>query len=619
MIPQQLLTCISAKKALATMVMLSLLPKCSTLPSQQACIQPATHFEQNSFALAPTSKAVEPATILDVLGQRPEFSELLKTIQKDKALTKLLADPNNQLMMFAPNNEAFDSLSDIQIPTRDLLMYHISRHPHNTTVLRAEPLVDSMYEADGLDGAAQYLRISPQHPSIPSATIPRPSFWRFDSEWIDQDEDQVDYGGNSNDHAGHRAPPAANELYVNRAKIIIPNLVTTSGSIVHGVNRIVQPPGDTILDEVLRHDLMFSTLTKAWTQTQVDVHVRDSKSITLFAAPDKAWKALPKKLKKWLFSNKGREHLKIFTMYSIGERTLYTPEIFNLTNDDGSKSPDYKEIAVQSMLKSPEYQLHVKGEMLRDDENDSLLFSEDLIQRVAEYLVDEVGLHPGDLARATLQELKMAAILNRGDANDGDGDDDDDGGKGGKHHYPHRDPNHRHHHNHKTHKHHKDHRHDGGDGDKKPAPGIERNEILVNKKAKIVHGYENWIAGNGVIHVIDQVLIPPKSEGCKGMSKTECAAWQHMWQLASADDDDEGEQEEEEDEVVVESYLDELLGGTGRALNMPWAESSKSCLFGNFEHCGLFHDAHNMLKFDNIDNNDDDGMEGNAELEGGWL
>ncbi|KAF9978913.1 hypothetical protein BGZ73_008418 [Actinomortierella ambigua] len=549
-----------------------------------------------NFSIASANVATDAATIMDILGQRPEFSELLKTIQKDKELTDLLADANTQLTLFAPDNEAFDSLSDIQIPTRDLLMYHISPHPFNMTHLRVEPLVESMYEVGGLNGSPQFLRVSPQHPSIPSATIPRPSFWRFEPEWIDQDE-----GREAEDDAKHTAgscPMQAEDLYINRAKIIIPDLATTSGSYVHGVNRIIQPPGDTVLDEVLRHGNMFSILTQAWASTQVDVHVRDSKGITLFAAPDKAWKALPKKLKKWLFSNQGREHLKILTMYMIGDRTLYTPEIFNRTNEDGSTNPDYKEIWIQSLLNSPEYQLRVKGQLLRDDENEDK-FPVSLLRGIANYLMDEMGLTSGDLMRATLQELKMAATLDRRRI-DGDGGEDD------KHHYPHRNPNHPHHHDHKTHKHHKNHHHEGGGGRRKP-PIIERNDILVNNKASVVHGYENWIAGNGVIHVIDQVLMPPKTEGCKGMSKTECAAWQHMWHLASSEDDEE--------EEVIESYFDDFLSVDDKELNLPWDEGSRTCLFGNFEHCGLLHDVHSMVQFDN---NDDD-MEGDTELEGGWL
>jgi hypothetical protein len=77
----------------------------------------------------------------------------------------------------------------------------------------------------------------------------------------------------------------------------------------------------------MRRGMHFTYLNKAWSKTGVDARVRDGKSMTLFAAPDKAWEALPEKLLKWMFSDEGREHLKVFGMYQIANKVIYTPEI----------------------------------------------------------------------------------------------------------------------------------------------------------------------------------------------------------------------------------------------------------------------------------------------------
>jgi hypothetical protein len=128
---------------------------------------------------------------------------------------------------------------------------------------------------------------------------------------------------------------------------------------VHGVNRIIRPPGETILDEVMRRGMHFTYLSKAWTETGVDGRVRDGKSMTLFAAHDKAWKALPKRLLKWLFSDRGREHLKIFSMYQIANKVVYTPDILNKTNGDGKST--YPRLDLHTLLNSPAFELHVQG------------------------------------------------------------------------------------------------------------------------------------------------------------------------------------------------------------------------------------------------------------------
>ncbi|CAO3575184.1 unnamed protein product [Mortierella alpina] len=395
--------------------------------------------------------------------------------------------------MFAPTNQAFDTVSDIDYPTRDVLMYHLSDRVYNSSSLREEHVIKSLYESPGLNNAAQLLRISLEEPHIPSTSFHSSPLWGAAEPkiWIpDVDEDDVSEDQDSG-------------LYINRARVIIPDLMAQSGAIVHGVNRIIKPPGETVMDEITRRGSHFSYLVKAWTETGVDLRVRDSKGVTLFAAPDKAWNGLSKKLMKYLFSNQGREHLKIFMMYQVATRPVYTPEIFNKTSEDGRHEDHYHEIVLQSMLNSPRYKLIVQGKERKAIPIETLSHSK----------IDYKPKGEADLIEAY--------------------DDSMDRLRRYSHHRSHeRRRRHRH-------RHHDDYqRYEGGGGHKQPYPSLpkpRRDDIIVNKHARVEHGYENWIAGNGVIHVVDQVLMPPRSKGCENMSALECAAWETIWDLGHLD------------------------------------------------------------------------------------
>ncbi|KAF9185515.1 hypothetical protein BGZ51_002637 [Haplosporangium sp. Z 767] len=439
-------------------------------------------------------------TILDILGERREFSKLLEL-----------------RTLFAPTNEAFESIPDTDHPTHDELLYHISNQAYSSSQLHKENVIKSLYKSSGLNNAAQLLRISLDRPYIPSTSF-KASLWGMKSEaWIKElDED------------GDDAETLASPIYVNHAKVVTPDLVAKSGAIVHGVNRIIRHPGATAVDEIMSRRVHFTYLTKAWTDTGVDGHIRDAKGVTLFAAPDKAWKELPKKLRKWLFSDRGREHLKIVAMYQAGNRPLYTPEIFNKTREDGKPGEGYRDIVLQSLLHSPQFELHVHAKETKSG------LTEDSSHSKIEYkpkgLTDLIEDFRGRFKSAELidwDELAPSAPDNQND-----------------HHYPHRNPDHSHHHPHRggkhhSHRHHRHHRgvpHNGGGGGPelpRPNPAPRRDDIFVNGKACVIHGYENWIAGNGVIHVVDQVLMPPRSKGCESMSAMECAAWETMWDLAN--------------------------------------------------------------------------------------
>lgn len=183
-------------------------------------------------------------------------------------------------------------------------MYHISSQAYNSSSLHGEALIKSLYDSPGLNNSPQFLRISLEHPSIPSTSV-RNSLWGVEPEiWIPELElDVMDA-----EEAG---------LYINHAKVIQPDLIAQSGGIVHGVNRIIRPPGETILDEVMRRGIHFTFLTKAWAETGVDAHVRDGKSLTLFAPRDNAWKGMNSALTERVALARRKIHSKAFSCVSI--------------------------------------------------------------------------------------------------------------------------------------------------------------------------------------------------------------------------------------------------------------------------------------------------------------
>lgn len=258
--------------------------------------------------------------------------------------------------------------------------------------------------------------------------------------------------------------------------------------------------------------------------------------------------ALPKRLVKWLFSNKGRDHLKIFTMYQIGNRAVYTHDIFNKTLDDGTPAKKYREISLQTLLNSPEYQLKIQGKAKRSflDEEEGQLPS--LKPKGLTDLIgwkDFVHMNDGPIPLPTQPLPSPTDEVPPPIPESGHPDHPNLPDQPG--HYPHKNPNHPHHlrkhHKHRNyhkyfnHRHHEPHN-SGNDDRKAPKHAIRRDEIFVNGKARVVHGHENWIAGNGVIHVTDKVLMPPRRKGCHMMSTLECSVWETLWDLASADHED---------------------------------------------------------------------------------
>lgn len=164
-------------------------------------------------------------------------------------------------------------------------MYHISDHAYSSSRLYKKDVINSLYESPGLNNAAQLLRISLDHPKIPSTSF-KASFWRMEPEvWIEELDGDVD---------GDDAGTLPHSLYVNHAMVILPDIVAKSGAVVHGVNSIIRLPGETVVDEIVRRGVHFSFLTRSWSKTGVDGHIRDAKGATLFAAPDKAWKGMQK-------------------------------------------------------------------------------------------------------------------------------------------------------------------------------------------------------------------------------------------------------------------------------------------------------------------------------------
>lgn len=204
-------------------------------------------------------------------------------------------------------------------------------------------------------------------------------------------------------------------------------------------------------------------------------------------------------------------------MYQIANKVVYTPDILNKTNGDGKST--YPRLDLHTLLNSPAFELHVQGKARKSTGKDECSHRK----------IDYKPLGLTDL----VETFKFRKLFGLGDPTTPTPGEPD-------HHFPHKDPDHPHHHPHKGGKHHGHHRkhpHNGDGGGGKPKhPGSatpRRDEIIVNGKAQVLQGLENWIAGNGVIHVVDKVLMPPRSKGCEKMTALECSAWETMWDLGN--------------------------------------------------------------------------------------
>jgi len=211
---------------------------------------------------------------------------------------------------------------------------------------------------------------------------------------------------------------------------------------------------------------------------------------------------------KWLFSDRGREHLKIFSMYQIANKVVYTPDILNKTNGDGKST--YPRLDLHTLLNSPAFELHVQGKVRKSNEKD------ESSHKKIEY--KPLGLT--DLIETFKFRTRFGLTPTPTPAEP-------------DHHFPHTGGKR---HSHRHHGHHRKHQHNGDGGGKPKHPGSaasRRDDIIVNDNAQVIHGLENWIAGNGVIHVVDKVLMPPRSKGCEKMTAFECSAWEMMWDLGN--------------------------------------------------------------------------------------
>ena len=236
-------------------------------------------------------------------------------------------------------------------------------------------------------------------------------------------------------------------------------------------------------------------------------------------------------------------------MYQIGNRAVYTHDIFNTTLDDGTPAKKYRVISLQTLLNSPEYKLKIQGKARKSFWDEDEEEKEHLPSLKPKGLTDLIGWKalvlmkddPTPVSTQLPPSPTHGVPLPTPDPGNPDHPDHSDRPS---HHYPYKNPNHLHRHG-KHHNHHNHHNHPhgprnggggGGDDDHKmPKHALRRDEIFVNGKARVVHGHENWIAGNGVIHVTDKILMPPRRKGCHMMSALECSVWETLWDLASTD------------------------------------------------------------------------------------
>lgn len=198
------------------------------------------------------------ASVLDVLTENSDYSTLVTALEAS-SLDSVLSDGDRAFTLFAPDNTAFAALGQEQLDAlladpdqlSDILLYHV--------LPDASVLVDS------------------------ATTIATSN----DSLVATANGDSVALSLNND------------TLFINSAEVNSPNLMADNG-VIHGINKVLTPPkdsdqsaADNLLDSVINGG-DFTTLVTALQTAGLDSMLTDSDAnLTIFAPTDAAFAALP--------------------------------------------------------------------------------------------------------------------------------------------------------------------------------------------------------------------------------------------------------------------------------------------------------------------------------------
>ncbi|KAI8974651.1 FAS1 domain-containing protein [Pilobolus umbonatus] len=212
-------------------------------------------------------------TIIDVLSRHSEFSTLIGHLQRQRLV--VFVNQLDSATLFAPNNEAFRQLKDIEI-TRERLLYHLIPEYLPTQLIHPGQLLESCYIRPGLletNYTGQKLKIT---------------------EWVQT-------------------------LKVNNVSLSRPDIYVNAKTTIHAVDQVLSPP--KMASEVVKeHDERLYHLIR---QAQL-IHLIDSHhTFTLFVSSRYLMDKFNSIERQYLTSHEGFQDLNLILKYSIVSRPIY--------------------------------------------------------------------------------------------------------------------------------------------------------------------------------------------------------------------------------------------------------------------------------------------------------
>lgn len=239
-------------------------------------------------------------TLYEIIDKFPKFKILSHVVNNDSVLVDALNSTSKNITLFAPLDSAFKfphrgdkEKKHPKIPKeviRAFVLYHVAPHKYNGFLLRHMQSIPTALSSNStLDGKPQRIRLA------------------------------------------HRFFHTKLNFY---AGIIVTDIQATNG-LLHAIDKPLIPP-PSILTSLNLFPQVFSTLSLALAKTGYDsvlnvsyssAVMKPSAPFTVFAPTNRAFARLPAPILAWLFSSRGKQHLKYVLKYHASAGSAWYSDV----------------------------------------------------------------------------------------------------------------------------------------------------------------------------------------------------------------------------------------------------------------------------------------------------
>jgi len=232
-------------------------------------------------------------TILEVIRDDKAFSKLYAFVKERETLANALNSSDADLTLFAPVDSAFwehegggkhKPPPPPEIITQGLL-YHVVDHQHKEEDLLNGDLLDTGLTLGSLGDKPQKIRVF--------------------------------------EHNHH--------VSLNLRSHILKEDIKASNGIIQAIDHILMPPPN-LFYVTARFPKVFGLLALAVKRAGLEEYLKETKTLTLFAPTNWAFKKLGLRKLKHLFSHRGKAELKKILTYHVSTELIYGPQILEAKN-----------------------------------------------------------------------------------------------------------------------------------------------------------------------------------------------------------------------------------------------------------------------------------------------